>query len=595
MHLPLERTSTGVVNHYSGPPDMSRICFRIAALILFVVSFSSHAWAQAFTEDFDDITLLTGNGWFIQNNSTPAGSTTWFQGTATTATPTPGPFNAYNGAANAYIGANFNSTGSTGTISNWLGMPNRTLRNGDVLTFFTRKPTIGAGMTDYPDRLEVRLSTNGASTNVGSGAAAVGDFTALLLSVNPTLVTGVYPQTWTQYTITISGLPAPTSGRMAFRYFVTSAGSLGTNSDYIGIDNAVYTPYVCPAFTMTPGGALTPAVWGQTYSNALSQTGALGAPSYAVTAGALPPGLTLGVGGTITGTPTATGTFNFTVTVADASGCSGSQAYSIQVGASVPGAPQNVSATAGNGQAAVSWQVPANDGGSAISSYTVTAVQDGSKTCATSGALGCTVSGLTNGMSYSFRVVATNNKGPSAAGVSNVVTPTLSTVTGTVPGMSGTASVTLTGGGASCTLDPSSAFTVPSTAPANRNLPHGAFGFLATGCTGSITIAINYPDPLPEGVQFWKFGPATAGAPTSTWFLWSGAVLSPDRRTVTYSVTDNGIGDSDAATGRIRDPLAPALGSDPTNIPVNNPWALAALAAVLGWMGLRKQRRGFAG
>jgi len=574
---------------------MSRICFRIAALILFVVSFSSHAWAQAFTEDFDDITLLTGNGWFIQNNSTPAGSTTWFQGTATTATPTPGPFNAYNGAANAYIGANFNSTGSTGTISNWLGMPNRTLRNGDVLTFFTRKPTIGAGMTDYPDRLEVRLSTNGASTNVGSGAAAVGDFTALLLSVNPTLVTGVYPQTWTQYTITISGLPAPTSGRMAFRYFVTSAGSLGTNSDYIGIDNAVYTPYVCPAFTMTPGGALTPAVWGQTYSNALSQTGALGAPSYAVTAGALPPGLTLGVGGTITGTPTATGTFNFTVTVADASGCSGSQAYSIQVGASVPGAPQNVSATAGNGQAAVSWQVPANDGGSAISSYTVTAVQDGSKTCATSGALGCTVSGLTNGMSYSFRVVATNNKGPSAAGVSNVVTPTLSTVTGTVPGMSGTASVTLTGGGASCTLDPSSAFTVPSTAPANRNLPHGAFGFLATGCTGSITIAINYPDPLPEGVQFWKFGPATAGAPTSTWFLWSGAVLSPDRRTVTYSVTDNGIGDSDAATGRIRDPLAPALGSDPTNIPVNNPWALAALAAVLGWMGLRKQRRGFAG
>ncbi|WP_369641898.1 IPTL-CTERM sorting domain-containing protein [Acidovorax sp. A79] len=570
---------------------MSRICFRIATMILFVVGFSSQAWAQAFTEDFDNITLLTGNGWFMQNNSTPAGSTSWFQGTATTATPTPGPFNAYSGAANAYIGANYNNTGSTGTISNWLAMPNRTLRNGDVLTFFTRKPT----GTDYPDRLEVRLSTNGASTNVGSGATAVGDFTALLLSVNPTLVAGGYPQTWTQYTITISGLPAPTSGRMAFRYFVTSAGALGTNSDYIGIDNTVYTPYVCPAFTMTPGGALAPAVWGQAYSTPLSQTGALGAPSYAVTAGALPPGLTLGGSGTISGTPTATGTFNFTVTVADASGCSGSQSYSIQVEANVPGAPQNVSVTAGNGQATVNWQVPSHDGGSAISGYTVTAVQDGSKTCTTSGALGCTVSGLTNGSAYSFRVVATNNKGPSAAGISNVVTPTLSTVTGTVPGMSGTGSVTLAGGGASCTLDSSSAFTVPSTAPANRTLPHGAFEFLATGCTGSVTISITYPTPLPEGVQFWKFGPATAGAQTSTWFLWTEAALSPDRRTVTYSITDNGIGDSDIAAGRIRDPLAPALGSDPTSIPVNNPWALAALAAILGWMGLRRQQRGSPG
>lgn len=292
---------------------------------------ASKSFAQSYTESFDDITLLAGNGWLIQNNSTPVGSISWFQGTATTATPTPGPFNSYTGAANSYIGVNFNSTGSTGTISNWLITPNRTLRNGDVFTFYTRKPTIGAGQTDYPDRLEVRLSTNGASTNVGAGATGLGDFTTLLLSVNPTLVANVYPQVWTQYTITISGLPAPTSGRIAFRYFVTGAGSLGTNSDYIGIDQVVYTPYVCPAFTMTPSGALTGGTAGSAYSNSLTQTGALGAPSYAVTAGAVPPGMTLAANGTISGTPTATGTFNFTVTVSDASGCSGSQSYSITV------------------------------------------------------------------------------------------------------------------------------------------------------------------------------------------------------------------------------------------------------------------------
>lgn len=284
---------------------------------------------QAFTEQFNDITTLAGNGWFMQNNSSPLGPNSWFQGTPTTATPTPGPFNAYDGAVNAYIAANFASTtGGSGTISNWLVTPNRTFRNGDVLTFFTRKPTIGAGQTDYPDRLEVRLSTNGASTNVGTGAAMVGDFTTLLLSINPTLTTGVFPQVWTQYTITLSGLPAPTSGRVAFRYFVTNGGPTGSNSDYIGLDNVVYTPYVCPAFTVSPS-SLPGGAAGSAYSQSLSQTGSLGAPNYAITAGALPPGLTLSAGGTISGTPTATGTFNFTVTVNDASGCSGSRSLSI--------------------------------------------------------------------------------------------------------------------------------------------------------------------------------------------------------------------------------------------------------------------------
>ena len=154
--------------------------------ILVIVLWTKLIFAQSYTQNFDDITTLAGDGWVIQNNSTPVGSLGWFQGTATTATPTPGPFNSYNGATNSYIAANFNSTGNTGTISNWLITPNRTLRNGDVFTFYTRKPTINAGQTDYPDRLEVRMSTNGASTNVGAGATAVGDFTTLLLSINPT-------------------------------------------------------------------------------------------------------------------------------------------------------------------------------------------------------------------------------------------------------------------------------------------------------------------------------------------------------------------------------------------------------------------------
>jgi hypothetical protein len=279
--------------------------------------------AQAFTENFDDITTLAGNGWSLQNLSTPVGSTNWFQGTNVSAG---GPFDAFNGAANAYIGANYNNTGNTGTISNWLMTPNRTLRNGDVLTFYTRK----VSPDTYADRLEVRMSTNGASTNAA-------DFTTLLMSINPNLVLGVYPTAWTQYTITVSGLSAPFSGRFAFRYFVTNAGLNGTNSDYIGIDNVVYTPYVCPTITLSPS-TIPNGTAGVSYSQSLSQTGCLGSPTYALTAGTLPTGITLSPAGVLSGTPTSTGAFNFTITAMDASGCTGSRAYTIIIACPTGGA-----------------------------------------------------------------------------------------------------------------------------------------------------------------------------------------------------------------------------------------------------------------
>lgn len=182
------------------------------------------------TEGFDNISTLTGAGWFMQNNSTPVGTTGWFQGN-------PAIFPAQAGADNSYIGANFQNTTGSGTISNWLLTPAKELANNDQFSFYTRAPT---GST-FPDRLEVRMSLNGASTNVGTGPTDLGDFTTLLLSINPTLVSGGYPVVWTQFTVTLSGIAAPTTGRLAFRYYVTDGGLNGTNSDYIGIDSVAYT------------------------------------------------------------------------------------------------------------------------------------------------------------------------------------------------------------------------------------------------------------------------------------------------------------------------------------------------------------------
>jgi len=180
--------------------------------------------AANFTEGFEDITLLAGAGWSLQNLSAPLGTTDWFQGSPVT-------FPAHQGDPDAYIGANFNNTaGGTGIISNWLMTPEVELRNGTELRFWTRVPS-----NAFPDRLEVRLSTSGSSTFAGAAATDVGDFDTLLLSIDENLV-GNYPVEWTEYVVEVSGLAETTSGRLAFRYFVTDAGPAGTNSNYIGID-----------------------------------------------------------------------------------------------------------------------------------------------------------------------------------------------------------------------------------------------------------------------------------------------------------------------------------------------------------------------
>ena len=93
----------------------------------------------------------------------------------------------------------------------------------------------------------------------------------------------------------------------------------------------------------------------------------------------------------------------------------------------VPAAPTAVSASAGVAQASVSWTAPANDGGSAITGYRITpfvgAVAQ-TPTTVGPGASPATVTGLTNGTTYTFTVAAINSVGAGpASAASNPVTP----------------------------------------------------------------------------------------------------------------------------------------------------------------------------
>jgi hypothetical protein len=197
-------------------------------------------------EDFDDITTLPAAGWAQINHSTPIGTRGWFQGN-------PAIFPAQSGSPTNYIAADFDCTTGTGTISNWLLTPAVTLQNGATMTFYTR--TVDPAF--FPDRLQVRMSTNGLSTNVGTTATDVGDFAVLMLDINPTYTTSGYPNVWMQFTVTVSGVASPTTGRLAFRYFVENGGPGGVNSNYIGIDTFVFIGPCGGGGTPTPTATAT--------------------------------------------------------------------------------------------------------------------------------------------------------------------------------------------------------------------------------------------------------------------------------------------------------------------------------------------------
>jgi hypothetical protein len=77
---------------------------------------------------------------------------------------------------------------------------------------------------------------------------------------------------------------------------------------------------------------------GVAYSETITAQGGTSPYTFAVTSGALPTGTTLNTtSGVISGTPSATGTFSFTITVTDSLTFSGSQAFQIIIAAAAGG------------------------------------------------------------------------------------------------------------------------------------------------------------------------------------------------------------------------------------------------------------------
>jgi len=104
--------------------------------------------------------------------------------------------------------------------------------------------------------------------------------------------------------------------------------------------------------------------------------------------------------------------------------------------ATVPSAPTIGTATGGNAQAVVTFTAPSSDGGSPITGYRVTSTPSG--ITATGSASPITITGLTNGTSYTFTVAAQNAVGYGAeSAASNSVTPAAGRVLTLSPAVGG--------------------------------------------------------------------------------------------------------------------------------------------------------------
>ncbi len=186
--------------------------------------------AQSFTEHFDGSSLLP-SGWSSVNNSPngPGSSPDWEQtaGSVLNWMPKDGT---------GYVAVGYNATVGMGDLSVYLMSPQMPMSNGDTISFWTRT----WDSPSFPDRMSVVISTD-----------LTGDpstFTNNLLTINPNLTTSDYPMEWTQYTVTVSGLPEQnsTTARFAFWYNPSNGGPLGDNSDRIGLDEINYTSVPSP-------------------------------------------------------------------------------------------------------------------------------------------------------------------------------------------------------------------------------------------------------------------------------------------------------------------------------------------------------------
>jgi hypothetical protein len=202
-------------------------------------------------------------------------------------------------------------------------------------------------------------------------------------------------------------------------------------------------------------------------------------------------------------------------------------------------------ATAGNGQLTIAFAVSPSAEGETIL-YGVLCNPGGVTAVGLMPPI--VVTGLSNGISYSCTVYAINAAGPSAPSAAVVATPRPPLVTifaGSTAGGQRTATLSLHGGGPNCQLKRVRFDTPAVEPPVGVTFPDGLVDFVTAGCArgSTLTFSLISSLPLPSDARYWRYG-RTSADHSLHWYP-AAALISGS--TITYSITDGGVGDDDLA------------------------------------------------
>ncbi len=324
---------------------------------------------------------------------------------------------------------------------------------------------------------------------------------------------------------TISGTPT-ISGTFSYTVTVTdSAGNQGTVNCSLTVNAPPSAS--CVSINAVQGVAITPVT--------MTGSGGAGGP-YTFSATGLPAGLTMASNGTISGTPTVTGTFNYTVTVTDSAGNKGTLNCSVTVNA--PPSASCVSINAVQGFPITPVTMVGSGGAGGPYTFTATGLPAG-----LSMSTGGTISGTpTVSGTFSYTVTVKDkagNTGTVNCSVTVNAPPTASCVViNAVQGVAITP-VTMTGSGGAggpyaftATGLPAGLTMSASGTISGTPMVSGTFGYSVTvkdsaGNTGTVNCSVTVAPPALPGIAITKTASPTNPVPFQL-------------VTFTYTVTNTG-------------------------------------------------------
>ncbi len=337
--------------------------------------------------------------------------------------------------------------------------------------------------------------------------------------------------------------------------FPTTAGAFKTNltanANYPDPINAFIMKFAFagPSLSINPT-TLAAGTEGMPYSVDLTATGGTGTVTFALTTGSLPAGITFGSNGALSGTPTQTGTFPFTVTATDADNNTGTQTYSLVIACqSITVGPATLAAgTAGTAYPAVTFTETGGIGTTTFSESGALPTGMNFAALALSGTP--TQSGTfpiqvtaTDSNSCTGRVSDSLTINPSTQTPANVTDNETITVTDTetFPDVADSEKITITDietvrAYAPIVITPSPAFFNASSGTGYATHAYTPVQFSATGGTGTLTLSES--GALPAGLTY--SNGVLSGTPAS----------SSIGNTYTFSVTaTDALGDSATLQG----------------------------------------------